>query len=216
MEIGGDARSILELCRSVWLGVIRLRKSECTRVWRVAVAMTFLLAVPVFGQDVLSRVPGTYSLSICREECAARDSTDIVVSGILVLADSSSLADGIAAAAWESLRNDSHFLIARRAGPVNGCFVLERHGHTRGFFAGIIRAGLTVWTGTPSDSVVVPLYRSPDGGFNIIVEVSAIGFRSHGIQWHAPNEPLHDLGHVFGLRLGPPDPGRCSSANGGY
>jgi len=189
---------------------IRLCRAGAAGPAPVIAAMLCVLSLPASAQEVSSLLQGTYTVSLCEEKCLVSDSSNAEISGILVLADSSRIAQGIPSAVIDSLSRDPAlvFLLDSPRGPATACFVLE-------FFDRRRQAGLTRSMLLPTDSVVVPIYRSPDGGWNIIAAFSASGFEGHGVTWHYPDVPTHDWGYAYGRRIGPPEPERCAAAAGG-
>jgi len=170
-------------------------------------------AAIVVAQGSEAPTGGTYALVICEESCELSDSSDVVVTGTLVLADSATLAQQLSTSEWIALADHGLYLAQRRFGPVNACFTLQRRRDTD-IYAGMAPFGLAVWERSSNDSITVPVYRSSDAGFRIVATVVGSRLEGRGAQSHAPDQPMHDVAIVVGLRIGPPDATRCIAGIG--
>jgi hypothetical protein len=154
---------------------------------------------------------GTYEIEICRGECAATGSSDVLSRGYLVLADSVYAWAQIPEAAQAYYEAHDFVLTVIRAGRApNACFVLDR-GQTDETYAGITPVGVTVWRPIEdSGNLEVSLFHSPDAGY--VATIAVAGGRLHGRgrswgagDWHVD---LPDNG-IQGRRIGPPEWDRC-------
>jgi len=202
--------SRLQVIRRV---VIRLRHGRCSPTVAGIVVTLCLGSTMVVAQGSQVPIDGTYALVICEESCELSDSSGAVVTGALVLADSAELAQQLSASEWRALADSGFYLAERRFGPVNACFALQRRRDTD-IYAGIVSSGLTVWERSSDDSITVPVYRSSDAGFRIVATVVGSRFEGRGAQSHAPDQPMHDVAFVVGVRTGPPDATRCIGGTG--
>ena len=193
--------------------VIRLRHGLCSPTVAGIVVTLCLGSTMVVAQGSQVPIDGTYALVICEESCELSDSSGAVVAGALVLADSATLAQQLSASEWQALADRGLYVARRRFGAVNACFTLQRRRDTD-IYAGIVSSGLTVWERSSDDSITVPVYRSSDAGFRIVGTVVGSRFEGRGAQSHAPDQPMHDVAFVMGVRTGPPDATHCIGGTG--
>jgi hypothetical protein len=153
----------------------------------------------------MSPVGGTYRLAVCRSEtCGSKGNKDLIISGILVLLDSS-----LTRARFE--RTLGAQLSVFIPDTVNGCFALTRARQPVSF-VGIDRWDATVWRRgkNDADTVRFSLYHSPDASYDVSVVASGDTLRGFGQSYTANVEPfvLPREGFVA-IRMGPPDLTKC-------
>ena len=149
--------------------------------------------------------PGTYEIELCRGGCA----NGRLVHGYLVLLDQPIDSSLFAAPQWRALASSYGYL--ELAGSPNACYALSRLPGGPGTFAGIDSIGLTHWKPSFREPLAqLPLYRSPDAGYDIYVGQAAGDLLGRGGSWgfgHWRPDRLADV--VQGRWVGPADVRRC-------
>lgn len=167
-----------------------------------------LVVFPLRAQD-RAGIAGTYELRICSSECGPLDTSLVLVSGYLVLAEHGLDLSSIPLSARYKIRNRASQLTEN--GRINACFSLVRRKGD--LLAGILPEGLTEWTAR-RDTIDVALFQSPDAGYvlNALISDGRISGAGHeagyiGTQFENAG------GAVIGKRIGPPDLTKCVSAS---
>jgi hypothetical protein len=155
-------------------------------------------------------VAGTYALTVCRAACD-RDSGRVLTTGRLVLEERPYDLSDIPEPARSFFETIERFLLhADAGGAPNACFTFENRGP--GTLAGAARVGLTRWESS-GDTLTVPLYHSPDAGYDVrarIVSGTLAGQGESWGPWDKSEDGPPDL--VTGVRIGPPDRSVCVEA----
>jgi hypothetical protein len=165
-------------------------------------------AAPLAGQAV--SVSGTYRVVFCKQTpCVVGDTTNVIVSGTVVFADSS-----IDTSSWTDdprrpVRSAGGFI----RGDLNGCLDLTTHRIAELTYAGIGSPALFRWQVNDDSTVTAVLYQSPDA--NATVRFSRLDsvLTGVGVSSAFIGGPIRkDDDIVVGRRVGPADFSLCRSA----
>jgi hypothetical protein len=152
---------------------------------------------------------GTYQVSICRDVCAA-DGSNLLVTGILVLAPQPFTLERLSEAGQRHLRQSNPWmLVAVRESDrePNACFAPERRPDASGI-ARAMKAGITSWS-SGEDGIIVLLWVSPDAGYDAVLRPDGRDLRGSGFVWGMGGGYREITERVTATYLGQPDLDRC-------
>jgi hypothetical protein len=174
----------------------------------VAALTCLLLCAPVRGQAV---IPGTYRFSVCEPACTPTSRP--IATGFLVLfSDSAALAEATRAhhvTLGNRIFRFSQYMIAG-----NACFKVDARVSSvndREFYFGIIPASITQWV-TKQDSVLVPVYTSPDASYIVTwpaTRTTGDTITAVGMQNDCCMSGRGPLGQIVAIRVSDPDVRSC-------
>jgi hypothetical protein len=160
-------------------------------------------------------IAGTYSLQMCRGVCRARNDSNTLAVGRLVLfdtpVDSARLAAFLAPLQPESHRRFLYLVDDRDRAAPNACFVFDSV-RQRPLSYGTIRRGGFMRASNVNERLVFPLYHSADAFFEAAVRVREDGYvgsgRSAGVELAKVGYPDETL---IGWRIGAADSTVCQA-----
>ncbi len=133
-----------------------------------------------------SSVGGNYRLLICREGCGEADTSRAYIVGTLALSDTA-IRSQQEKLLFYLIPTDTVLRSRRMARlAANGCFQLDRIKEMGDSYAGIIEGARIHWRRiSRTDTIVFPLYRSPDAGYTVKLVQAGETFRGTGRSWGA-------------------------------
>jgi alpha-tubulin suppressor-like RCC1 family protein len=147
---------------------------------------------------------GTYRIAVCRGPCEPGDTARALAHGVLVIGEGPLDPRSLSGSARTMLEFS---LVDRGSGAPNACYALDRPERAE-TYAGIAPAGLTRWVRRPDGTLGMALYRSPDAGYDAVVQVQEDGLRGRGKSWGFGADSIPE-DSIAGRRTGPPDPSLC-------
>jgi hypothetical protein len=178
------------------------------RSLRIALATAVTAASTIGGQGS-GAIAGTYTIALCQQRpCAVGDTTNVIVSGTLIFADSV-----ISVAGWPDERR-----ISRGAGgfirsTLNACLDLTTHRSAELTYVGIGSPNLFHWERASDTSATAVLYQSPDARGRLQFTLRGDTLIGSGFSDGMIGGPIRKRDDiVVGRRLGPPDLSRCQRA----
>lgn len=158
-------------------------------------------------------IAGTYAVTVCREQCDPTLPEQALVEGHIVLEDRSFSYIELPRTVRTYLERYVPVLTALDAGDSpNACFALTKRPGAR-TYAGIASAGVTRWAHHSTAAIEIPLFHSPDAGYDASVTIQGAQLRGTGVSWGSGtgDEPI-PTDSILGRRIGSPDRSLCIRA----
>src|SRR6266849_4138517 len=158
-----------------------------------------------------SSVGGNYRLLICREGCGEADTSRAYIVGTLALSDTA-IRSQQEKFLFYLVPSDT-VLRSRRVARLaaNGCFQLDRIKEMGDSYAGIIEGARIHWRRIArTDTIVFPLYRSPDAGYTVKLVQAGETFKGTGRSWGAGTAAIAGPDDsILATRIGDADAAQC-------
>lgn len=152
---------------------------------------------------------GTYQVSICEGVCAA-DGSNLLVTGILVLAPQAFPLERLSQAAQRHLRQSDPWMLVALSETdreLNACLAPESHPAASGTLRAM-EAGITNWSSSDHE-ITVLLWVSPDAGYEAVFRPDGPDLRGSGFAWYMESEYHRTTQTITATYVGPPDLDRC-------